>query len=165
SESLYTRAPSLTRPGPVNLCRLRMVEYSVIDGWPMKAADFRRIALSLGDVEEYDHAGSPAFRVAGRKFSSLASQAEGFGNLMLTLEEQAAFVEEAPEIFLPIPGGWGRMGHTHIRLAAASEEVLTGALRTAWKLRVDKNAKTSRKNSRVAERNGVTDKKRRKRRL
>jgi hypothetical protein len=24
------------------------------------------------------------------------------------------------------------MGHTHIRLAAASEGVLTGALRTAW---------------------------------
>jgi hypothetical protein len=27
---------------------------------------------------------------------------------MLTLEQQAAFVEEAPEIFLPIPGGWER---------------------------------------------------------
>src|SRR5438046_8029060 len=39
----------------------------------------------------------------------------------------------------------GKMGHTHIRLAAASEDVLTGALRTAWKLRIDKNAKTSRK--------------------
>ncbi len=57
---------------------------------------------------------------------------------MLTLEQQAAFVEEAPEIFLPIPGGWGKMGHTHIRLAA-SEDVLTGALRTAWRLRIDKN--------------------------
>jgi len=75
-----------------------------------------------------------------------------------------AFVEEAPEIFLPIPGGWGKMGHTHIRLAAASEDVLTGALRTAWKLRIDKNAKTSRKKN-VAERSGVTDKKRGKRRL
>jgi hypothetical protein len=95
-------------------------------------------------VEEYDHAGLPAFRVGGRKFASLASQAEGFGNLMLTLEQQAAFVEEAPRIFLPIPGGWGRMGHTHIRLAAASEELLTGALRAAWKLRMDMNAKTTR---------------------
>ena len=66
---------------------------------------------------------------------------------MLTLEQQAAFVEEAPEIFLPIPGGWGKMGHTHIRLAAASEDVLTGALRTAWKLRIDKNAKTRRQKS------------------
>ena len=61
---------------------------------------------------------------------------------MLALEQQAAFVEEAPEIFLPIPGGWGKMGHTHIRLAAASEDVLAGALRTAWRLRVDKDAMT-----------------------
>jgi len=108
----------------------------------MKAADFRRIAMSLGGVEEYSHAGLPAFRVGGRKFASLASQAEGYGNLMLTLEQQAAFVQDAPAIFLPIPGGWGRMGHTHIRLAAASEDVLTGALRTAWKLRMDINSKT-----------------------
>jgi hypothetical protein len=70
---------------------------------------------------------------------------------MLTLEQQAAFVEEAPEIFLPIPGGWGKMGQTRIRLTAASEDVLTGAVRTAWRLRIDKNAKTSRKNH-VAER-------------
>ena len=111
----------------------------------MTAADFRRIALTLDGVEEYSHAGSPAFRVGGRKFASRASQAGEYGNLMLTLEQQAAFVEEAPEIFLPIPGGWGKMGHTHIRLAAASEDVLMGALRTAWKLRMDKNAKTSRK--------------------
>jgi len=113
----------------------------------MNAADFRRIALSLEGVEEYSHAGLPAFRVGGRKFASLASQADGYGNLMLTLEQQAAFVEEVPEIFLPIPGGWGKLGHTHIRLAAASKDVLTGALRTAWKLRIDKNAKTPRQKS------------------
>lgn len=108
----------------------------------MSPADFRRIALSLEGVEEYSHAGLPAFRVGGRKFASLASQAQGYGNLMLTVEQQAAFIEDAPEVFLPIPGGWGRMGHTHIRLAAAGEDELTGALRTAWKLRVDQNAKT-----------------------
>jgi hypothetical protein len=130
----------------------------------MTEADFHRIALSLEGVEEYNHAGLPAFRVGGKKFASLASQAEGYGNLMLTLEQQAAIVEEAPEIFMPIPGGWGKMGHTHIRLAAASEDVLTGALRMAWKLRMDKNAKTRRKDN-LAERSGVTDKKRGKRRL
>lgn len=111
----------------------------------MTASDFRRIALSLPGVEEYSHASLPAFRVGGRKFASLASQAEGYGNLMLTPEQQSAFVEEAPAVFLPIPGGWGRMGHTHIRLAAASEDVLTGALRTAWKLRVDQNARVREK--------------------
>ncbi|MBV9147686.1 MAG: MmcQ/YjbR family DNA-binding protein [Acidobacteria bacterium] len=106
------------------------------------AADFRRLARSLDGVEEYPHGGFPAFRVGGRKFASLASQPEGYGNLMLTLEQQAEFVEGAPEIFLPIPGGWGRMGHTHIRLAAAHENILKGALQAAWKLRVEKNAKT-----------------------
>src|ERR1700732_4758529 len=109
----------------------------------MTPADFRRIALSLDGAEEVTHAGLPAFRLGEARFASLASQADGYGNLTLTLEQQAAFVEEAPEIFLPIPGGFGRMGHTHIRLAAASEDVLTGALRTAWKLRMEKNAKTS----------------------
>ena len=130
----------------------------------MTPAEFRRIALSLEGVEEYSHAGLPAFRVGGRKFASLASQAEGYGNLMLTLEQQAAFVEEAPDIFLPIPGGWGKMGHTHIRLATSSESVVTGALRTAWKLRVDKNAKTSGKKSHLGEGSGITGKKRGKQR-
>jgi hypothetical protein len=55
------------------------------------------------------------------------------------------------------------MGHTHIRLAAASEDVLTGALRTAWKLRIDKNAKTSRKKH-LEEHSRIADKKRGKRR-
>src|ERR1700737_3155962 len=132
---------------------------------PMTAADFRRIALSLEGVEEYSHAGLPAFRVGGRKFASLASQAGGYGNLMLTLEQQAAFVEGSPEIFLPIPGGWGKMGHTHIRLAAASKDVLTGALRTAWKLRIEKNAKTDRKRPHVAPRSGAENKQGGKRRL
>ena len=129
-------------------------------GRRMTAADFRKIALRLEGVEEYSHAGLPAFRVGGRKFASLASQAGGYGNLMLTLEQQAAFVEEAPETFLPIPGGWGKMGHTHIRLAAAGEDVLAGALGTAWKLGIEKNAKTGRKKRHVAPRNGVAQKKR-----
>jgi hypothetical protein len=82
---------------------------------------------------------------------------------MLTLEQQAAIVEEAPEIFLPIPGGWGKMGHTHIRLAAANEDVLTGALQAAWKLRVEKNAKASGKSRSSAVGSRVTDKKSRRR--
>ena len=89
--------------------------------------------------------GQPDFRVGGRIFATLASQEEGYGNLMLTPEQQAVFVQDLPEVFLPIKGGWGRMGMTHIRLAAASEDVLTGALRTAWSLRVQKNTKSGTK--------------------
>jgi len=113
----------------------------------MNAEDFRRIALSLPGAEESSHMGSPDFRVGGRIFATLAAQSKGYGNLQLTLDQQAAFVEEAPDVFVPIAGGWGRMGMTHIKLAAANEDVLTGALRTAWALRVEKNAKPARKKS------------------
>lgn len=111
----------------------------------MTADDFRRIALSLPGAEEGSHMGAVDFRVGGRIFATLASVKQGYGNLMLDLEQQAAFVGELPEVFLPIPGGWGKNGATHIRLAVANEDVLSGALQTAWKLRVDKNAKTGRK--------------------
>ncbi len=107
----------------------------------MKAADFRRIALSLDGTEEGSHMGAADFRVGGRIFATLASQKQGYGNLMLTPEVQADFVRERPDVFLPVPGGWGRMGATHIRLAKANADVLAGALRTAWKLRLEKNAK------------------------
>jgi hypothetical protein len=111
----------------------------------MDTNDFRRIALSLEGAEESSHMGQPDFRVGGRIFATLASAKQGYGNLILTLEQQTAFVEELPEVFLPIPGGWGRMGMTHIRLAAANEDVLAGALRTAYHLRLQKNARSRRK--------------------
>jgi hypothetical protein len=111
----------------------------------MTADDFRRIALSFEGAEESSHMGKPDFRVGGKIFATLASDDQGYGNLKLTLEQQEAFVAEAPEIFLAIHGGWGRMGMTHIRLAAASEDVLTGVLHTAWKLRTDKNATPAKK--------------------
>ena len=89
--------------------------------------------------------GQPDFRVGGRIFATLASQDLGYGNLMLTPEQQADFVKELPKIFVPIRGGWGRMGMTHIRLGAATEAVLEGALRTAWNNRVEKNARSKKK--------------------
>jgi hypothetical protein len=111
----------------------------------MTAKDFRRIALRFEDAEEGSHMGAKDFRVGGRIFATLASVKEGYGNLMITPELQAEFIAERPDIFLPIHGGWGRMGMTHIRLADADEDSLRGALHTAWKLRVEKNAKTGKK--------------------
>ena len=89
--------------------------------------------------------GSPDFRVDGRIFATLASLKQGYGNLKLTPEQQAEFVAEMPEVFVPIAGGWGRIGMTHVRLAKVTEDVLTGALETAWKLRAAKNASPKRK--------------------
>jgi hypothetical protein len=108
----------------------------------MTPADFRRIALALPGAEEGSHMGAVDFRVGGRIFATLAAVEQGYGNLMLTPELQQAFVTDQPDLFLPIPGGWGRNGATHIRLAPATEDILSGALHSAWKLRLEKTRKS-----------------------
>src|SRR4026208_1879281 len=102
----------------------------------MTAADFRRIALSFDGAEEGSHMGAIDFRVGGRIFATLASVKQGFGTLMLTPEIQAEFVADAPDVFLPVAGGWGRMGATHIRLAKAPPGPPPRAPHTARQLRV-----------------------------
>ena len=108
----------------------------------MDAEDFREMALSLDGAEEGSHMGAPDFRVGGRIFATLAMQHLGYGNLMLSPALQRALIAEAPEVFLPIPGGWGRMGCTHIRLADASAQQMLKGLQLAWNLRLEKNSKS-----------------------
>jgi hypothetical protein len=111
----------------------------------MTINDFRRIALSLEGAEESSHMGQPDFRVGGRIFATLAAAKQGYGNVKLTPEQQAEFVAELPEVFIPVGGGWGRGGMTHIRLSAVNKDVLEGALRAAWKLRLERNAEAGSK--------------------
>jgi hypothetical protein len=108
----------------------------------MTIKDFRRIALSMPGAEEGSHMGAVDFRMGGRIFCTLAHAKKGYGNLMLKPEQQAMFVAELPEVFIPVAGGWGRNGATHVVLAKVSEDVLEGAIRTAHQLRVEANAKT-----------------------
>jgi hypothetical protein len=89
---------------------------------------FRRIACGLPGAAESAHMGNPDFRVGGRIFATLSGQARGRGVLKLTLEQQAAFVAELPEVFEPVQGGWGRMGMTYIVLDRADEGTMRGAL-------------------------------------
>lgn len=110
----------------------------------MTADDFRRIALSFEGAEEGSHMGAADFRVGGRIFATLASVKDGYGNLMLDPEQQQGFITDAPDTFLPVHGGWGKMGITHVRLTKVSEDILEGALRTAWKNRVTRNNTTKR---------------------
>ena len=124
----------------------------------MTIKDFRRIALSFDGAEEGSHMGAVDFRVGGRIFCTLAAAKHGYGNLMLKPEQQAMFVEELPEIFIPIAGGWGRNRATHVVLAKVSEDVLEGAIRTAYKLRVEANAKTRKPKSTVKVRPGAKKK-------
>jgi hypothetical protein len=112
------------------------------EGDLMDAEDFRELALSLDGAEEGSHMGAPDFRVGGRIFATLAMQPQGFGNLMLSPELQRALIAEFPNVFLPIPGGWGRQGCTHIRLADATPEQFLKGLHAAWNLRVEKNSRS-----------------------
>ena len=104
----------------------------------MKPADFRRIALSLPEAVEGSHFGNADFRVGGKIFATLSLEKEGCGVLLLTPDEQAGMVADAPEIFSPVPGGWGRKGSTRVRLAHVPPDILEAALRAAWRRRAPK---------------------------
>jgi len=103
----------------------------------MNIHDFRRIALSLEGAEESSHMGSPDFRLGGRIFATLAAAKQGYGNIMITPEQQAAFVEELPEVFIPVKGGWGGSGATHVRLTSPTKIYSPAPCaprgRSAWK--------------------------------
>ena len=101
----------------------------------MTGDDFRRIALSLPGAIEGSHFNHPDFRVGGKIFATLGYQSQGYGVLLLSPEQQAGMVQDAPEVFSPVPGGWGRQGSTRVHLATVTRDVLEAALRTAWQRR------------------------------
>jgi hypothetical protein len=106
----------------------------------MTGADFRRIALGMAGAVEGSHFGNPDFRVGGKIFATLSLERDGYGVLLLNPEQQAGMVEDAPGVFSPVPGGWGRKGSTRVLLTNVARDVLESALRTAWRSRVTRNA-------------------------
>jgi hypothetical protein len=97
----------------------------------MTEDDFRRLALSMSGVIEGAHMGHPDFRANGRIFATLHGDDES-GMVKLTPEEQHEFIRLHPGVFAPENGAWGRQGCTRVRLAAASERVVRGAMTLAW---------------------------------
>ena len=55
------------------------------------------------------------------------------GMVKLTPDEQRVVVEAEPNIFRPVPGGWGKRGSTNVHLASADDKTLASALAMAWK--------------------------------
>ncbi len=106
----------------------------------MTVDDFRRLALALEGTVEGSHMGHPDFRVQNRIFATLPPGGSEYGVLLLNPEQQSGLVEDAPDLFSPVPGGWGRNGSTRVHLEKITDELLAGALRLAWQNRVAKNA-------------------------
>ena len=97
------------------------------------AEQFRRLALSFPKALESSHMNHPDFRVRGGKiFATLAYPDTKWGMVKLTPEQQEEFVRAEPEVFEPVPGGWGRGGATRVRLAKAKKEILKPAMAAAW---------------------------------
>jgi hypothetical protein len=98
----------------------------------MSVQRFRLIALSLPDAVEGAHQGKADFRVRNRIFATLGYPDKEWGMVKLTPEQQLVVVETEPEIFRPVPGGWGKSGSTNVRLAKADAVTLRSALTMAW---------------------------------
>lgn len=118
----------------------------------MTASRFRLTALALSGAVESAHHGKADFRVGKRIFATLGHPDQNWGTLKLTAEQQQVLVDAEPDIFRPVPGGWGKQGYTNIRLAKADAATLKSALALAWanvapKAEVKRSAKASAKAS------------------
>ena len=99
----------------------------------MSSKRFRQVAMSLPGVIEGSHRGHADFRVGKRIFATLGYPDREWGMVKLSAEQQSVLVEAEPDIFRPVPGGWGRQGATNVRLAAADQATLRSALTLAWR--------------------------------
>ena len=99
----------------------------------MKPDDFRKVALSMPEAVEGSHMDHPDFRVNNKIFATLWPH-DGviWGMVKLTPAQQKQFVKSDPDVFAPIPGGWGRRGATRVYLKAASKKTVRPAMFTAW---------------------------------
>jgi hypothetical protein len=96
-----------------------------------RAADLRKIALSLEGTNEAPHFDRTAFKVV-RIYATLA--ADGVtANLKFTPDEQELKCLVAPEVFTPVPNAWGKQGWTTVHLAKARISDLRSALEMAWR--------------------------------
>jgi hypothetical protein len=98
----------------------------------MSPDHFRLTALHLPGVVEGSHRGHADFRAGKRIFATLGYPSPDWGMVKLTPEQQSVLVEAQPDIFRPVPGGWGRQGSTQVWLAAADQATLENALTLAW---------------------------------
>lgn len=94
------------------------------------ASDLRRIALSLDGTTEAPHFDRTAFK-ARTIYATLPPDGKT-ANLKFTPDEQQLKLLTAPEAFVPVPGGWGRMGYTSVILDKITTDELIAALTMAW---------------------------------
>ena len=98
----------------------------------MTESQFRKIALGMDGAIESEHMNHPDFRANGRIFATLRGDGK-HGMVVLTPDQQARFIDDAPEAFTPESGAWGRQGCTRVTLAKADAELVGEAMTLAWR--------------------------------
>ena len=94
----------------------------------------RNFEMSLPQVEERDHFGSPSFRVAGKIFAQLFNRGDGAERALVKLApaDQAALIMSAPDVFSSVPQ-WEKHGWTYIKLAVVEESALRALFLQSWR--------------------------------
>lgn len=101
----------------------------------MTPGAFEKLALAMPGAEASSHHGNADIRVAGKIFATPADRKgdKRFAVLKLTPDQQQMMCEAEPNIFRPVPGGWGAKGWTQFVVANADAATAKGALWTAWR--------------------------------
>jgi hypothetical protein len=107
-------------------------------------AKVRKLALALEGATEVVHVDRPAFRTKRKIFATLPPSEEAV-NLMFDVPTQEFFIEQAPNVIEPLPGGWGRMGMSRCNLKAADEALVHSALKAAHALAAPKPQKAKKR--------------------
>jgi hypothetical protein len=105
------------------------------------AAQMRKLALSLPDVEEKSHFEQADFRVRNKIFAGLSRDGRQ-GNLKLVPELQAMVLSSNPSAYAPATGAWGRSGWTMVVLEHVQSGELAELLREAHALVAPKRSVT-----------------------
>jgi hypothetical protein len=117
----------------------------------MTANDFRKLALGLPDATESAHMDHPDFRVGGKIFATLGYPDASWAMVALPPVDQDLFIQADPLVFVPVKGAWGKQGATTVCLSKAKKALVTRALESAWRYRIEKTAATARRGGRRAE--------------
>jgi hypothetical protein len=97
--------------------------------------DVRRVAAALPDVEESTSYGRPAFKVKGRAFVNTSREEDAIF-LRCADDEAQLLIRARPDVYFLTPHyqGWGVL----LRLAAADDDELAGAVEDSYALQRDK---------------------------
>ncbi len=97
----------------------------------MTAQKFRSLALAIPGAVESVHMNHPDFRIGGKIFASLGYPDDEHAMVSLTPEQQPLFMKNAPAVFTPCAGAWGKRGATSVLLGPAKVVTVGAALKAA----------------------------------